>query len=161
VSETHFTEQNYVNIPNYITYATNHPDARAHAGSAIIIRNDLKHHQLAKYETDQIQATNISIEDWDGNLIISAIYCPPRHKIKMEQYNAFIRALRLRFLVSDDFNTKHQSSGSRIINSKCRELYQTIQEKQLEILFTGEPTCLANRHQQNSKSTRFVIFKGL
>jgi exonuclease III len=38
VSETHFTEQNYVNTPNYITYATNHPDGRAHAGSAIIIK---------------------------------------------------------------------------------------------------------------------------
>jgi exonuclease III len=42
VSETHFTEQNYVNIPNYITYATNHPDGRAHAGSAIIIRKGKK-----------------------------------------------------------------------------------------------------------------------
>jgi exonuclease III len=30
--ETHFTEQNYVNIPNYVTYATNHPYGRAHAG---------------------------------------------------------------------------------------------------------------------------------
>jgi hypothetical protein len=38
VSETHFTEQNYVNIPNYIAYATNHPDGIAHAGSAIIIK---------------------------------------------------------------------------------------------------------------------------
>lgn len=63
VSETHFTEQNYVNIPNYITYATNHPDGRAHAGEAIIIRTDIKHHELAKYETDHIRATNISIED--------------------------------------------------------------------------------------------------
>jgi hypothetical protein len=37
MSESHFTEQNYINIPNYITYATNHPDGRAHAVSAIII----------------------------------------------------------------------------------------------------------------------------
>jgi hypothetical protein len=72
MSETHFTEQNYVNI----SYATNHPDGRAHAGSAIIIRKDIKPH-----ETDHTQATNVSIEDWDGNLTISAIYCPPRHKI--------------------------------------------------------------------------------
>jgi hypothetical protein len=86
VSETHFTEQNYVNIPNYIIYTTHYPDGRAHAGSAIIIRKDIKHHKLPKYETDHIQATNISIEDWDGNLPISAIYCPPRHKIETGQY---------------------------------------------------------------------------
>jgi hypothetical protein len=56
-------EQTNVNIPNYITYATNHPGGTAHAGSAIILRKDIKHHELPKYETDYIQATNISIED--------------------------------------------------------------------------------------------------
>jgi exonuclease III len=95
VSEIHFTEQNYVNIPNYITYATNHPDGTAHAGSAIIIRKNIKHHELAEYEMDHIQATNIlSIEDWDGNLTISALYCPPRHKTENEQHNAFIKPER-------------------------------------------------------------------
>jgi exonuclease III len=62
VSETHFKEQNYINTPNYITYATNHPDCKAHAGSAIIIRKDIKHHELAKYETDHIQATKSGME---------------------------------------------------------------------------------------------------
>jgi exonuclease III len=87
VYETHFTEQDYVNIPNCIIYATNHPDGGAHAGSAIIIRKGIKHHELPKYEPDHIQATNISIEDWDGNLTNSA---KPNQKIKLEQYNAFI-----------------------------------------------------------------------
>jgi exonuclease III len=41
VPETHFTEQNYVNIPTI-------PHMRAHAGSAIIIRKDIKHHVLTK-----------------------------------------------------------------------------------------------------------------
>jgi hypothetical protein len=139
VSETHFTEQNYVNIPNYITYATNHPDEKAPTGSAIIIRKDIKHHELPKYETDHIQATN-SIEDWDGNLTISAIYRPPRHTIKKEQYNAFINSLRHRFLAGGYFNANHQHWGSHLINHKGREQYQSIQEKQLEILSTGEPT---------------------
>jgi hypothetical protein len=38
VSKTHFKERNYVNIPNYITHATNYCDGTAHAGSDIIIR---------------------------------------------------------------------------------------------------------------------------
>jgi hypothetical protein len=77
VSKTHFTEQNYVNIPNYISYNTNHLDGRAHAGSATILRKEIKYHKLAKHEMDHIQATNISIKDWDGNLTISANYWPP------------------------------------------------------------------------------------
>jgi hypothetical protein len=76
VYETIFKGQNCVNTPNSITYATNLPDGKEHAGSAIIIRKDIKHYELAKYEMDHIQAKNISIEDWDGNLTISAIYCP-------------------------------------------------------------------------------------
>jgi exonuclease III len=31
VSETHFTEQNFVKISTYTSYATNHPDGRDHA----------------------------------------------------------------------------------------------------------------------------------
>jgi hypothetical protein len=92
VSETHFTEQDSVNIPNYITYTVNHPDGRAHAGSDIIIRKYVKHHELVKYET------NIRIEDWDENLTISAIYCPPSHTIKKQDYAAFINSLGHRFL---------------------------------------------------------------
>jgi hypothetical protein len=54
---------NYVKIPTYTTYAANDADGRAHAGSAIIITEEIKNYELAKYETDHIQATNISIED--------------------------------------------------------------------------------------------------
>jgi hypothetical protein len=35
-------------------------------------------------ERDHIQATNVIIEDWDGNLTISAIYCPILHSVKKE-----------------------------------------------------------------------------
>jgi hypothetical protein len=82
VSELHFTERSDIKILAYTTYATNSPDGTAHAGPATIIRKDIKCYELAKYETDHIQATNVSIGDWDRNLITSAVYCPPRHAIK-------------------------------------------------------------------------------
>jgi exonuclease III len=93
VSETHFTERNYVNIPYYITYATSHLDGRAHAGSAIIIKTDMKHHELAKYEKEHIPATNISIKDWDGNRDHLSHLLPPRHAIKKEYYSSFINSV--------------------------------------------------------------------
>jgi ATP sulfurylase len=58
------------------SYATNHPDGRSHAGSAIIIRKDIEHYEFGEYETGDIRETSISIEDWDRNLTISVIYCP-------------------------------------------------------------------------------------
>jgi hypothetical protein len=87
----------------------------------------------ASITTDHIQATNISIEDWNGNLTISAIYWPPRHAIKKEQCNEFINTLGNRFLVVGDFNAKHQYWGSRLTTPKGRELYKTIKEKKIEI----------------------------
>jgi hypothetical protein len=101
VFNIHFTEQYYIHIPKYNTYATNHLDGTAHAGSSI------KHHELAKYEMGHIQATNIRIKDCNRNLTTSAIYCPQCHTIKKEQYNAYINTLGHRFLVGGDFNAKH------------------------------------------------------
>jgi hypothetical protein len=161
VSETHFTERNYIQIPNYIAYDTKHPDGRAHAGTAIIIRKDIKQHELAKYETDHIQATNISIEDWNGSLTISAIYCPPRHAIKKEQYNEFINTLGNRFLAGGDFSAKHQYWGSTLTTLKGRELYKTIKENKLEILSTGEPTYWPTDVNRTPDLIDFFIFKGL
>jgi hypothetical protein len=40
ISETHFTEKSYLKLPKYVIYHTNHP-----AGTAIIIKNSIKHHQ--------------------------------------------------------------------------------------------------------------------
>jgi hypothetical protein len=75
------------------------------------MRKDIKHLELVKYEIDHIQTTNTSIEDWDGNLTMSVIYCPPLHTIKNE-YNAFINSVGHRFLVGGDFKAKHQYWGS-------------------------------------------------
>jgi exonuclease III len=41
VSETHFTERSHISIPNYTIYHTAHPDATAHGGTAVIIRQNL------------------------------------------------------------------------------------------------------------------------
>ena len=74
VSETHFTDRNYLRIRNYVVYHTQHPDGRAHAGTAIILKKNIKHHELPKYELEHLQATSIYVEDWNGPLTISAIY---------------------------------------------------------------------------------------
>lgn len=46
ITETHFTQNTNFNIPGYSLYKTDHPDGSAHAGSAILISSDIKHHEL-------------------------------------------------------------------------------------------------------------------
>jgi hypothetical protein len=38
ISETHFTDRSYFNIPKYLIYSTNHPDNTGHGGTAILIK---------------------------------------------------------------------------------------------------------------------------
>jgi hypothetical protein len=41
ISETHFTTESYIRIPNYSVYGTQHSNGTAHGGTAIIIKNGI------------------------------------------------------------------------------------------------------------------------
>jgi hypothetical protein len=62
----------------------NHPAGTERGGTAIIIKNSIKHHQLNNYSQDFLQATSVSVEDLVSLLTISAVYLPPS-KVKQEQ----------------------------------------------------------------------------
>ena len=44
ISETHFTKKSCFKFPNYTIYDTQHPHGTARGGTAIIIKNGIKHH---------------------------------------------------------------------------------------------------------------------
>ena len=52
ISETHFTNKSYLKIRGYSMYYTTHPSGRAHAGSAIIVKNGIKHHEQKEVRMD-------------------------------------------------------------------------------------------------------------
>lgn len=70
ISEIHFTNKNYFNISKYKFYHTIHSDGTAHGGSAVLIKNNIKHHEDKPYRTNEIQATNVNVEDWKGPVTI-------------------------------------------------------------------------------------------
>ena len=50
-----------------------------------------------------------------------------RHNNKYEDYDHFFKTLGNRFLVGGDFNAKHNFWGSRLTNTKGRELLNVLQ----------------------------------
>ena len=74
ISETHFTNKNYIKIPNYTIYDTMHPSGRAQGGTAVIIKTAIKHHLTGINENEFIQATNVTLNDQQGSFIVSALY---------------------------------------------------------------------------------------
>jgi len=161
VSETHFTDKNYLKVPKYKIYHTNHPDDKAHGGTAIIIRDDIKHFEKEKFRKDYLQATSITIEEAHGPLTISAIYCPPKHNNKAEQFQEFFSTLGNRFIAGGDYNAKHLMWGSRIITSKGRELLKAIRKDNLQHISTGEPTYWPSDRNKKPDTIDFCITKNI
>jgi len=93
VSETHFTNRSYLRIPYYSVYHTEHPDGTAHGGTAVIVRSTIVHHELKKFQQDFLQATTIEVRKLPTPLVISAVYCPPRHTLTKTKLKSFFDTL--------------------------------------------------------------------
>ena len=124
ISETHFTNQTYLRMRGYKGYHTPHPDNIAKGGAAILIKDTIKHCGEPKFESEMIQASTIKIYTAGHKCVVSAIYSPPKHNIKKEEYAIFLKSLGNYFIAGGDFNAKHHFFGSRLTNTKGKELYK-------------------------------------
>lgn len=161
ISETHFINKSYFKIHNYITYNTKHPDEKPHGGTAILVRNRIKHSELQRYNQEHIQATSIKIDEWAGDLVLSAVYCPLKHAIKKHQFVSYFKTLGGKFLAGGDFNSKHTHWGSRLISSKGKQLYEAMQKKHLDCLSSGQPTYWPTDRRKIPDLIDFCIIKGI
>lgn len=161
ISETHFTARSFIKFPHYNVYSTNHPDGTAHGGTAVIIRNRIKHHELPEYQENHIQATNISIELANLPVTISAVYSPPKHLITPAAYTHFFKTLGNRFIAIGDYNAKHVYWGSRLTRTDGRRLLSALQTNNLTWLSTGEPTYWPTDRRKKPDLIDFGIVKGL
>lgn len=161
VSETHLTTKSHIKFPNFTTYSTNHPSGNAHGGTAIIIRNSIRNHEIEKYCEEHLQATTIQINDSHGPLSISAVYCPPKHKIKVNEFKNFFESLGTRFIVGGDYNAKNRTWGSRLNTTRGEELNKAIISMNLSYHSTGQPTYWPTDTCKIPDLIDFFIVKGI
>ncbi|XP_018405166.1 PREDICTED: RNA-directed DNA polymerase from mobile element jockey-like, partial [Cyphomyrmex costatus] len=161
--KTHFTDKNYFKIPNYCFYDTKHPDGKAHGGTAIIIKSNFKHYENEKNIEDFLQATSITLEDTHGPLTLAAIYCPPKHSIKTENFTAYFDKCGHRFIAAGDYNAKHPWWGSRSTTptSRGRQLFAAMQSRNLFPISTGEPTYWPSDLNKTPDLLDFAVVKGI
>jgi len=112
ISEKHCTGRTYCSIPHYNIYYTSHPDATAHAGTAIIIRQTISHYEMPGFQQDYLHATSVNVTLLPYDLTISSVYCPSKHNIKKQHFVEFFKSLGPKFLVGSDFSSKHTHSGA-------------------------------------------------
>ena len=106
ISVTHFTNEPYIKFHNYVTYHTVHPANKAQVGSAIIIRENIKHWEEEKIAEKIMQVTSVTVASLNQTLTVIALYRPPGHSITAERYTELFRRLNNRFLIGGDFNAK-------------------------------------------------------
>jgi exonuclease III len=98
ITETHLTYKNYFRIPSYKLCHTTHQDGTAHGGTAILIKESIQHYELLKYQEESIQATSIKVKGFPYEITVAAVYCPPKYKLKKEQFQTFFQTLGPRFI---------------------------------------------------------------
>jgi hypothetical protein len=160
VAETHFANRKYLNIPHYSVYHTEHPDGTAHGGTAVIIRSSIVHHELTKFQQDFLQATTIEFRKLPTPLVISAVYCPPRHTLTKTKLKSFFDTVSNIFLCGGDYNCKHAAWGSRLTTPRGRVLYSLMQEENHLHLSSGEPTYWPSDPNKHPDLLDIFITKG-
>lgn len=161
VSEAHLTSNHNFTIKDYHIYSTFHPDGTAHAGTAVIVKKNIKHDVLQEYKTAQLQATSIMLQDKQGSLILLVVYCQPKHTLKESLFTEYFRTLGHRFICGGDWNAKNALWGSRLTLPRGRELKESLNKNNICILSTGQPTYWPTDPNKLPDLLDFLVYKGL
>jgi hypothetical protein len=141
ISESHLTLTKSIKILGYKVYQSNHPDSTAHAGSVILVKNNLTHSLLPSFSETYLQATSILVSvNKHLNLSFSSIYCPPGPKINSNNFINYFESLGKYFIVAGDLNAKHSSWGCLSTNPRDRILYNSINNSNIKIIPPSNPT---------------------
>jgi hypothetical protein len=73
ISETHSTKQSYIKFRGYKVYHNINPGNSARGGSAVIINENVHHHEETKYETEGTQATAVCIKTRNYPTVVAGI----------------------------------------------------------------------------------------
>jgi len=140
ISKTHFTRELYIKLRGFEVYRTIHPSNCAKGGSAVIIKTGISHYEDIKIETEEFRVTSDKIKTPSGTLTVAAIYSSPRHNLKRLDYLSLLQSVTGTFIIGGDLNSKNTYWGSRLTNTKGRELYQAARGYHCEVHTTGRPT---------------------
>jgi hypothetical protein len=140
ISETHFTRESYTNCEDLRFNTTHIPATASGLESAVIIETGISHHEDIKIEKEKFQATSVKLKTTSGLLTVTAIYSPPRHNLKREDYLSLLQNFTAKFIIVQDFNSKNTYWGSRLTKTKGSELYHAIRKYYCDVHTTGKPT---------------------
>lgn len=140
ISESHLTLQSIVKLRGYKVYNTFHPSNKAKDGTAVIVKDNIIHHEENNIQTNEVQLTVIEIKSTKQTFRVGALYCPPKFSIKKPTFHNIIKNMGERFILGGDYNAKHVDWGSRRTTTRGRALREAAREAGCNFHSTGKPT---------------------
>ena len=140
---------NPFNISCYSIYNTcGHYNRRPHGGTAILIHNSVPHKQI-QLNNDCFQITVVKVA-LNVPLLIASIYISRSHNIAEPQIKSLLDELlssKLPVLILGDFNAYNTAWGCESTDARGKTLLSSFDIKNLNILNSGDPTCISNMSQ--------------
>ncbi|GJQ75146.1 hypothetical protein Trydic_g9754 [Trypoxylus dichotomus] len=138
LGETFLKPRDKFYMLGYSIYRTDRPDSHG-GGTAILIKNHIKHVPLPNVKLRNLEATRARISTSHGPLDICAAYLPPSKDIIDEDFDRIFGTNNSTVLMGD-LNAKHPSWNAKVTNSKGLALQQLAQDGGFLVLGPDEPT---------------------
>ena len=130
-----------VNTPcpsEYVHYRTSfNGDVGSHGGSLICVRRDIPHSHYLLNTSLQAVAVQFNIR---RKYTVCSLYLPPNDPFPREEILNLMRQLPEPFLILGDVNGRHPMWGDAVPNLRGNILSSIIENEDVNILNSGEPT---------------------
>ena len=125
-------------IKGYNGFFQNHQThLRASGGVAIFVNNLIESTEIHIQSPLEVVAVSIRLKT---PLCICNIYLPDSTTFKLNDLNDIIQQLPKPFIFLDDFNSRNQIWGSHFTDHRGKIMEKFLENEQLILLNTGEPT---------------------
>lgn len=122
LSETHLNEKHTLYFKDYKIIRNDRPNGKAGGGTAILIKNNIKHEIIdTNTETDLIESTAIKLDSANNNkLILVSIYAKkgPTSKFRSDLEKLFNKLNLISqtnyYIIAGDFNAKHVNWSNKM-----------------------------------------------
>uniref|UniRef100_A0A6M2DPJ2 Putative reverse transcriptase panstrongylus megistus n=1 Tax=Xenopsylla cheopis TaxID=163159 RepID=A0A6M2DPJ2_XENCH len=158
LQETHLNPSRHIHIPNYTIYR--HDTTRGR-GTAILVRNHLRHEEIALPDLSTAEATAINIGRGSNKITVTSAYVPSNKFRKRDFTN--LLGLGDRVLIAGDINAQHPTWHCSSANSNGQKLFRMIYSRSSDCSphHTDAPTRYSSTPGHNNSIIDLAITKGI
>ena len=142
IQETHFIDTDFINytlrIPGYSLYTHNVNGTPRRGGSALLISNNLLHHQIDLQSPLDAVGVNIKIAQLELTLI--SIYLSPSVALNTNFLSQLFSNINTPCLIMGDFNSHHQTWGCTNNSTRGQIVLDLLEQHNLVFLNNLTPT---------------------